>query len=64
MKKKGSVLKAYSTGVTVIKNIIKQVVPDRKIDTSEDITTWEFKGGSNDFPQQLIAAVEGSPSAS
>lgn len=50
--------------VTLIKNVVKQRVPTHKIDTSEGITKWEVLKGNNDFPQQLIAAVENSPCAS
>lgn len=52
--------------IKVFNLLKKQAVPSSKIDTSENITTWEVSGskGSNDFPQQLLQNVYNSPAAS
>ncbi len=47
--------------VKMFKNLQKQVVPDKKIDSQKKIIKWEVAGGNNNFPQQLLQNVYNSP---
>ena len=43
------------------KNLVKQVVPDKKLDKAKGIIKWQTEGSNaNDFPQQLIQNVYNS----
>lgn len=46
------------------KNLVKQPVPDSKLDKKGKITKWDEVGGNNDFPQKLLQTVYDSPVAS
>jgi len=43
------------------KALKKQPVPSRKEDKQYKFTKWQAEGGKNDFPQQLLQNVYGSP---